>query len=121
MSTQIEATTTDDLDSLWRPFTQHALRQQPLVITEAHGSTVVDASGKEYIDAMAGLWCVNVGFGQERLVEAAARQMRQLPYTPLSRPAPVALQLAHRLARFCPVISITLSSSIAARRQWRRR
>jgi len=91
-----------DLDTLWRPFTQHALRQQPLVMVAGHGSTVVDDTGKEYIDAMAGLWCVNVGFGQERLVQAAANQMRQLAYTPLSRPAPVSLQLAQRLAQVLP-------------------
>jgi len=103
MATQA-ATTPADLigDELWRPFTQHALRQPPLVMVEGHGSTVVDESGKEYIDAMAGLWCVNVGFGQERLVEAAARQMRQLPYTPLFRPARVSLELAHRLAEVLP-------------------
>ena len=101
MSTQIE-TPVADLDALWRPFTQHALRQTPLMMVGAHGSTVVDSSGREYIDAMAGLWCVNVGFGQERLVEAAARQMRQMPYTPLSRPAPVSLELAHRLAGILP-------------------
>ncbi len=91
-----------DLDTLWRPFTQHALRQQPLVMVAGHGCTVVDDTGKEYIDAMAGLWCVNVGFGQERLVQAAANQMRQLAYTPLSRPAPVSLQLAQRLAQVLP-------------------
>ena len=101
MATQTDATTVD-LDALWRPFTQHALRQPPLVITEARGSTVVDAAGKEYIDAMAGLWCVNVGFGQERLVEAAAKQMRQLPYTPATRPAPVTLELAARLKEALP-------------------
>src|SRR4051794_38958390 len=65
-------------DTLWRPFYQHSLRQQPLVIAGAHGSTVVDAQGKEYLDAMAGLWCVNVGYGQQRLVDAAAAQMQRL-------------------------------------------
>jgi taurine-pyruvate aminotransferase len=101
MATHVE-TAPVDLDALWRPFTQHALRQPPLVMVAGHGCTVTDASGKEYIDAMAGLWCVNVGFGQERLIEAAANQMRQLPYTPLSRPAPVSLHLAERLARALP-------------------
>nr|MDA8218502.1 aminotransferase class III-fold pyridoxal phosphate-dependent enzyme [Dehalococcoidales bacterium] len=73
------------LDTLWRPFTQHALRQKPLVIVEGHGCKVKDASGNEYLDGMSGLWCVNVGYGQERLVAAAAEQMRRLPYTPTTR------------------------------------
>ena len=51
---------------------------------------------------MAGLWCVNVGYGQERLVEAATTQLRRLAYSPLSRPAPAALELAKRLAQLLP-------------------
>ena len=68
-----------------------------MVMVEGRGSTLIDSEGNEYIDGMAGLWCVNVGYGQERLVEAAANQMRRLPYTSLSRPAPVALELAEHL------------------------
>ncbi len=90
------------LDTLWRPFTQHALRQQPLVMVEGRGCTVIDQDGREYLDAMAGLWCVNVGYGQERLVEAATAQLRRLPYTPLTRPAPAALELARRLTARLP-------------------
>src|ERR1700679_1585023 len=52
----------------------------PLVMTGSHGIRVTDEEGKEYIEAMAGLWCASLGFSEERLVEAAARQMRQLPY-----------------------------------------
>ncbi len=90
------------LDTLWRPFTQHALRQKPLVIAEGRGCLVFDSDGNEYLDAMAGLWCVNVGYGQERLIEAATRQLRQLPYTPLMRPSPPALELAERLTQLLP-------------------
>src|SRR5690242_16641674 len=91
-----------NLDTLWRPFTQHALRQQPLVMTGGSGCTVVDSEGREYLDAFAGLWCVNLGYGQERLIDAATAQLRRLPFTPLSRPAPVALELAGRLAEMLP-------------------
>jgi adenosylmethionine-8-amino-7-oxononanoate aminotransferase len=91
-----------DYDALWRPFTQHALKQRPLMIVEGHGSTVTDTEGNEYIDAMAGLWCVNVGYGQERLVAAAANQMRRLAYSPLTRPAPPALEFANRLREVMP-------------------
>lgn len=91
-----------DLDTLWRPFTQHALKQKPLVIAEGRGCLVWDTEGKEYLDAMAGLWCVNVGFGQERLVVAAADQMRRMAYTPGTRPAPPTFAIAKRLAELLP-------------------
>src|SRR5918912_995952 len=74
------------VDTLWRPLTQHATAQPPLVLVQGYGCTVVDSNGNEYFDAMAGLWCVNVGYGEERLIDAATRQLRQLPYTPLVRP-----------------------------------
>lgn len=99
MRTQVESV---NLDTLWRPFTQHAARERPLVMTAGQGCTLTDDTGREYLDAMAGLWCVNVGYGRDELVEAAADQMRRLPYTPLSRPAPVALELAQRLVDLLP-------------------
>src|SRR5487761_886277 len=52
----------------------------PLVITHGKGIHVFDETGKEYIEGMAGLWCTALGFGEERLVEAATRQMRRLPF-----------------------------------------
>jgi adenosylmethionine-8-amino-7-oxononanoate aminotransferase len=50
------------------------------VIKSAKGATVTDASGHQLIDGFAGLWCVNAGYGHESIVEAAAKQMRELPY-----------------------------------------
>ena len=50
------------------------------MIERGEGVHVFDDSGKGYIEGMAGLWCTSLGFGEERLVEAAARQMRKLPY-----------------------------------------
>ncbi|WP_017967526.1 aspartate aminotransferase family protein [Rhizobium leguminosarum] len=50
------------------------------VLASAKGATVTDASGKQLIDGFAGLWCVNAGYGHDSIVEAAARQMRELPY-----------------------------------------
>ncbi|MFZ5792537.1 MAG: aspartate aminotransferase family protein [Pseudomonadota bacterium] len=46
----------------------------------ADGVYIYDVENKRYLDGMAGLWCVNVGYGREELVEAAARQMREFPY-----------------------------------------
>ena len=50
------------------------------VITRARGVTLTDSDGNEILDAMAGLWCVNIGYGRDELAEVAARQMRELPY-----------------------------------------
>ena len=50
------------------------------VITRAQGVTLTDSDGNEMLDAMAGLWCVNLGYGHHELAEAAARQMKELPY-----------------------------------------
>ena len=44
------------------------------------GIHVRDADGKTYLDAMSGLWCVNVGYGRDEIVDAAAQQARRLPY-----------------------------------------
>ena len=52
----------------------------PLVIERGEGVHVFDDGGKAYIEGMAGLWCTSLGFGEERLVEAATRQLRKLPF-----------------------------------------
>jgi 4-aminobutyrate---pyruvate transaminase len=56
------------------------LENGPVVITHGEGVRVFDDTGKGYIEAVAGLWCASLGFSNERLVEAAAAQMRKLPY-----------------------------------------
>lgn len=50
------------------------------IITSAKGVTLTDSEGNQILDAMAGLWCVNIGYGRDELAEVAARQMRELPY-----------------------------------------
>src|SRR5205085_7511623 len=52
----------------------------PLIFVRGHGSTIVDADGHEYLDGLSGLWNVNAGHGRAELAEAAAEQMRTLPY-----------------------------------------
>ncbi|MEO1687352.1 MAG: aspartate aminotransferase family protein [Pseudomonadota bacterium] len=66
----------------WHPFSEmKSLNAKgSRVITKAKGVWLTDSDGNEIIDGMAGLWCVNVGYGREEIVEAVARQMRELPY-----------------------------------------
>lgn len=50
------------------------------IITRADGAYIWDSDGNKLLDGMAGLWCVNVGYGRQELVDAATKQMMQLPY-----------------------------------------
>jgi putrescine aminotransferase len=71
-----------DKDHHLHPFTDHkALHEkQSRIITRADGVYIYDADGNKILDGMSGLWCVNAGYGREEIVEAAAAQMRELPY-----------------------------------------
>jgi 4-aminobutyrate--pyruvate transaminase len=89
------------------PFTNLGRHESegPLVITRGKGVYVYDEAGREYLEGLAGLWCTALGFGEERLVEAAARQMRRLPYYHQfgGKANDVAIALAERLVRLMPV------------------
>jgi taurine-pyruvate aminotransferase len=67
------------------------------VATKAEGSWVTDADGLRYLDAMAGLWCVNVGYGRTELAEAAYEQLKEMAYYPLSQSHVPAIKLAEKL------------------------
>ncbi|HJT05970.1 MAG TPA: aspartate aminotransferase family protein [Stellaceae bacterium] len=77
----------------------------PLVITEGKGIHVYDENGKEYIEGLAGLWCTALGFGEERLVDAATRQLKRLPYYHIfnHKSHDIAAELAERLIALMPV------------------
>ena len=64
------------------PFTDHRLlgEEGTRVIGRAEGAYVHDTDGNRILDGMAGLWCVNVGYGREELARVAYEQMREVPY-----------------------------------------
>lgn len=76
----------------------------PRVITRADGVWLNDSDGNRIIDAMAGLWCVNIGYGRAELADVAARQMRELPYynTFFQTTHVPAIALAQKLAELAP-------------------
>jgi putrescine---pyruvate transaminase len=89
------------------PFTnpaELASGTRPRIITRAEGCWLWDSEGNRILDGMAGLWCVNVGYGRAELVEAARRQMTVLPYynTFFQCSTPAAIELAARLAELAP-------------------
>ena len=77
----------------------------PTVIESGHGVWVRDNHGREYIEAMSGLWCIALGYGDKRLAAVAARQMEQLEYYPLisHKSHPQAIELAEKLLAIAPV------------------
>lgn len=74
------------------------------VIKSATGIMLKDSEGCEILDAMSGLWCVNIGYGRDELAEASARQMRELPYynTFFQTSHVPAIELSQRLAQLAP-------------------
>ncbi|MEM7359405.1 MAG: aspartate aminotransferase family protein [Pseudomonadota bacterium] len=64
------------------PFTDHKelSEKRARIITKADGVYIYDADGNKTLDGMSGLWCVNIGYGQTELIEAATAQMHELPY-----------------------------------------
>ena len=85
-----------DKDFMW-----HSMKpynpESTIIAEEAKGCWVTDVNGNRMIDAMAGLWCVNIGYGREELAEAAYEQLKKLSYFPLSQSHEPAIKLAEKL------------------------
>lgn len=96
-----------DRQYLFHPFTALAdhERNGPLVIVEGEGVWLKDSSGNRFLDSMAGLWCVNVGYGRVEIADAIHRQAVKLPYyhafTSMSTDTPILL--AAKLIEMSPV------------------
>lgn len=88
------------------PFTDYAAlaAKGARVITHGEGIYLWDSEGQRLLDGMAGLWCVNVGYGRKELADAAHRQMMELPYynTFFQTTTPPAVELAAKLAELTP-------------------
>ena len=74
------------------------------IITRAEGVYLYDSDGNKMLDGMAGLWCVNVGYGRQEILDAATRQMQQLPYynTFFQTSHPPVIELSAKLASIAP-------------------
>ncbi len=95
-----------DVEALLHPATNLASHRTtgPLILDRAEGVFVWDASGKRYIEGLAGLWCTGLGYGNKELVEAAREQMEKLSFTHLfgGRSHEPAIQLAEKLKEVVP-------------------
>ena len=76
-----------DKDHHLHPFTDHKdlHEKRSRIITRADGVYIYDADGNKILDAMSGLWCVNIGYGRDELVDAAAAQIGDAGDLPLQR------------------------------------
>src|SRR5207302_1592860 len=93
-----------DRDHVWHPYTETSeYAQEQLVVVGAEGCWVYDSEGRRYVDAISGLWNVQIGYGVEAVVRAAADQLADLPFQPLNgRTHGPAARLAGRLAELAP-------------------
>jgi len=93
----VENLSTKDEKYLW-----HAMKpynpQATAIIQKAQGAWLTDVEGNSYLDAMAGLWCVNVGYGREEIAKAAYDQLLENNYTPLTNGHPTAILLAEKIS-----------------------
>ncbi|MCP5411537.1 MAG: aminotransferase class III-fold pyridoxal phosphate-dependent enzyme [Alphaproteobacteria bacterium] len=95
-----------DMASLLHPFTNLTLLRQtgPTVIQRGAGVFVYGADGKDYLEAMGGLWCTALGWGEEELAETAAAQMRKLSFQHVfgGKSHEPAIELAETLKELSP-------------------
>jgi len=81
------------------------LESGPQIYERGSGVRVYDDNGKGYIEGLAGLWCASLGFNEERLIDAAVREMKRLPYYHgfAGKTSDVTIDLAERLVKMAPV------------------
>jgi adenosylmethionine-8-amino-7-oxononanoate aminotransferase len=95
-------------ENVWLHFFQmghsSSTSARPTILVRGEGSRVWDQDGNAYIDALAGLFCVNAGYGRHEIVEAVAAQMLDISYvSPFSFPNLPQIKLAGELAKISPI------------------
>jgi len=95
---------TDQLSKKDDKYVWHAMRpydpEATMIVEEASGAWVTDVNGDKYLDAMAGLWCVNTGYGRSELAEVAGDQLKKMAYFPMSQSHTPAIKLAEKLSEW---------------------
>jgi beta-alanine--pyruvate transaminase len=93
-----------DLSSYWMPFTANRqFKAAPRLLASAKGMFYRTVDGREVLDGVSGLWCVNAGHGRAEVADAVQRQLMELDYAPSFQMGhPAAFDFAARLARLAP-------------------
>src|ERR1700681_4660949 len=104
---EVRKSASRDIATAIHPYTNLKAHETegPLVITEGDGVFVCGEDGKRYLEGLAGLWCVSLGFSERRLAEAAYRQMLKLPFyhTFAHKATDIGIELAQKLLSIAPV------------------
>ncbi len=95
-------------DNVWLHFFQmghlSSTGARPTILVRGEGSRVWDQDGTEYIDALAGLFCVNAGYGRREIADAIASQLNEIAYVaPFSFPSLPLIELSGKLAAISPI------------------
>jgi len=93
-----------ELEALWLPFTANRqFKAKPRLLAKASGMHYWTPDGRQILDAVAGLWCVNAGHARREITQAVAEQLATLDYAPPFQMAhPLAFQLANALVKIAP-------------------
>ncbi len=104
MNTQTPEQSALDLDAYWMPFTSNrAFKKAPRLVAAARGVHFTTAEGKQVLDGLSTLWCVNAGHCHPRIVERIRKQAGELDFASsfgLGHPGP--FEVAHRIAELAP-------------------
>ncbi|GIO24127.1 aminotransferase [Oceanobacillus sp. J11TS1] len=87
-----------DVSQLWNAMHRYNPEAQQMVAVSGEGSWFTDDAGNRYLDGVSGLWCLNLGHGRQEIVDAAAEQMKNLTYSPLTMNHPPAMKLAGKIS-----------------------
>ncbi|MDR2820424.1 MAG: aminotransferase class III-fold pyridoxal phosphate-dependent enzyme [Desulfovibrio sp.] len=94
-----------DVKNVWHHLTLHQ-GKAPMIVVEGKGMRIKDIHGKEYLDATSGgVWCVNVGYGRDQIVDAVAAQMKKMPYYAASGGNLPTIEFSEKLLEYMPGLS----------------
>ena len=104
MSAQPHALPGHDLDAFWMPFTANRqFKAKPRLLARAKDMHYWTEDGRQILDAVAGLWCVNAGHCRQEITDAVAKQAATMEFAPTFQMGhPIAFELASRLAKLTP-------------------
>lgn len=86
-----------DQKNVWHHISPYVEEKPAMIAVKGEGAWLTDYEGNKYLDAMSGLWCVNIGYGREELAQAAYEQMKELCYMPMTQSHMPAIELAEKI------------------------
>ncbi|MFD1413245.1 aminotransferase [Oceanobacillus jeddahense] len=95
---EMKSSMTEKESRLWNAMHRFNPDEKGMVAVSGEGSWFKDENGKEYLDGVSGLWCLNLGYGRQEIVDAAAEQMKKLSYFPLTMNHQPAIRLAEKIS-----------------------